>query len=99
MKLPFAHAYTDPRTLPTGVVVVVRGDLRVMQARGRVEHDLRALHVLEGQLLRPRGPLKHAPLVLAELDPVTRRARHRYIRATLPDSFTAIPPATCGRVY
>src|SRR5207249_959431 len=48
------------------------------------EHDPRPLHVLEGQLLRARGPLQHAPLLLAELDLVTRRARHRRITSPRP---------------
>src|SRR3954469_5193600 len=56
-----------------------RGDLCVRHALHRVQHDPRALHLLEGQLLRPCRALEHGTLVLGELDPVTRRARHRHI--------------------
>jgi hypothetical protein len=52
------------------------GDLGVMQTISGIEHDPRPLHLLEGQLLRPGSALKHDPLVIAELNPVTRSARY-----------------------
>jgi hypothetical protein len=77
-----------------------RRDLGVMQPLGGIEHDPRPLDVLERQLLRPRGPLKHTPLVLTELDLVTRRARHRHITSRAhPNSFNHIPPDTSGRLH
>ena len=77
-----------------------RRDLGIGQALGGIEHDPCALHILESQLLRTRNPLKHDTLILAELNPVTRRARHRTeLRAPTPESFTNIPPDTSGRVY
>jgi hypothetical protein len=53
------------------------GDLHVGQTIGRVEHDLRALHVpiRERQLRGP--PLQHAALFLAERDVDRRRHRHQ----------------------
>jgi hypothetical protein len=57
----------------------VPAHLDVGQALGGIQHDPRPLHLLERQLLRPRDPLKRGALVPAELNPVTRRARHRHI--------------------
>jgi hypothetical protein len=77
-----------------------RRDLRVRHPLGGVEHDPRALHILERQLLRPRAALKHHALLFAEFNPVTSRARHRHIlRPRPPDSFNQIPTDTSGRVY
>jgi hypothetical protein len=56
-----------------------RCDLGVVQPLGGIEHDPRPLHILKRQLLRARGPREHLALILAELDPVTRRTRHRHI--------------------
>jgi hypothetical protein len=52
-------------------------DLGVRDTARRVEHDPRALHVLERQLLRPRTPRQLNALFLGERDPVLRRACHR----------------------
>jgi hypothetical protein len=74
-------------------------DLGVVQPLGRVEHDPRALHIPEGQLLRPCGPLEHHARLLAELNPVTGRTRHRpQIQRTRPDP-SHIPTDTSGRAY
>src|SRR3954452_978801 len=74
---------SPPAHKPRGGIQPHR-DLGVMQPLGGIEHDPRSHNVLKRQLLRPRRPLKHTPLILAELDPVTRRARHRHITSTHP---------------
>jgi hypothetical protein len=77
--------------------IKTRRDLGVVLPLGGIEHDPGPLHVLERQLLRPRHPLQHAPLVITELDPVTRRTRHRHIpspaRPTPSPQFQPILPA------
>src|SRR3954468_24519854 len=91
---------SPPAHKPRGGIQPHR-DLGVMQPLGGIEHDPRSHNVLKRQLLRPRCSLKHTPLILAELDPVTRRARHRHITSTHPppNSFNHIPPETSGRLY
>jgi hypothetical protein len=77
-----------------------RRDLRVRDTLRGVQHNPSALHVLEGQLLRPRDPLKLATLLVAELDPVTGRARHHSHDSTPTSrSLQIIPTDTSGRVY
>jgi hypothetical protein len=66
-----------------------RSDLDVADTLRGIEHDPRTLHILKRQLLRPRRPLEHHALLLAELDPVTGRARHHpQIQRADPDPFT-----------
>ena len=68
-------------------------DLGVGQSLGRVQHDPRALHLLEGQLLRPRCPFQRRALLLAELDPVPGRTRHHpQIQRPRPDPSTSFRP-------
>jgi hypothetical protein len=79
---------SSPTPDQPGRRVQPRRDLGVGDPVGGVEHDPRALNVLEGQLLGPRDPLKLTTLVAAELDPITRRARHRpKVQRARPDPF------------
>jgi hypothetical protein len=79
---------SSPTPDQPGRRVQPRRDLGVGDPVGGVEHDPRALNVLEGQLLGPRDPLKLTTLVAAELDPITRRARHRpKVQRERPDPF------------
>jgi hypothetical protein len=80
---------SSPATDQTGRAIKARRDLGVGQPIGGIQHDPRALDVLERQLLRTRRPLKHRALILAKLDPVTGRARHpQQIQHPHPDPFT-----------
>jgi hypothetical protein len=72
MKEPSSPLPNDPR----GRVQPGR-DLRVRQPLHGIEHDPRALHILEGQLLRTSTTDKLSALLLGELDPVLGRACHR----------------------
>jgi hypothetical protein len=66
----------------------------------RHKHDPRPPHLLRRQLLRPSGPLKHPPLVPAELDPVPRRPCHRHHNfAPRPQLLHPASAETSGRVY
>jgi hypothetical protein len=66
-----------------------RSDRDVADTLRGIEHDPRTLHILKRQLLRPRRPLEHHALLLAELDPVTGRARHHpQIQRADPHPFT-----------
>jgi hypothetical protein len=65
-----------------------RRDLAVAQAISRVEHDPRPLNLPKRLGLRATNPLKPTTLLVAELDPVTRRARHHHkVRPARRDSF------------
>jgi hypothetical protein len=65
-----------------------------------MQHDPRALHILERQLLGPRDPLKLATLALTELNPVTGRARHPLQDSTrAPEPLHKVPTDTSGHVY
>jgi hypothetical protein len=79
---------SSPTSDQTRRRIQTRRDLGIGKARGGVQHDPSALHILEGQLLRPRDPLKLTTFIVAELNPITRRSRHRpHIRRPHPDSF------------
>jgi hypothetical protein len=52
-------------------------DLRVRHPGRGVKDDPRALHILEGQLLRPRPPRQLNTLRFDELDAVLSRPSHR----------------------
>jgi len=68
-------------------------DLGVRDTLRGVQHDPSALHILEGQLLRTRHPLKHTTLLVAELDPVTGRTRHHIDSSTpAPGSLQSFRP-------
>jgi hypothetical protein len=59
------------------------GDLHVGQAVGRVQHDLRALHIAVRERQLPGPPLQLDALLLAERDLDRRRHRPRDSRPTL----------------
>src|SRR3954454_7643016 len=86
---PLAH---DP-----GRGVQPRRYLGVVKTLSGIEHDPRPLHITKRHRLRARHPLKLAALLIAELDPVTRRARHDDQHSPRPprllQSFRPVLPA------
>jgi len=59
-----------------------RGDLAVAEPVGRVQDDLRPLHVSVGQREFPRARLKLTALLIGEAD--VDRAAHPHLDSTVP---------------